>query len=102
MSDKHDGGSDLPPVTNPDRIREVCANELFSIEVGGGFVKLVFGMRQMHESEKGKPPAMVRRVTNSLVLSAAAGDDLTKKLLTIGRAIQQHQMLTKKPDTKSN
>lgn len=99
MKTKHGG---VPPPTDPDNVKEVAADEIFTIEVGGGFVTIVSGKRRVHEMPE-QPPLIERRVVSRLVLSQAAADDMINKLLAMKSAAQQmHAVPVSKPDIFKN
>jgi hypothetical protein len=97
----------VPPPIDPDNVKEVAADEIISIEVGGGFATLVLGKRRLIEVPE-QAPRIERRVVSRLVLSHAAMDDMLQKLMAMKAAAQQaaaqqpHAFAVKTPDIFKN
>jgi hypothetical protein len=83
------GGGNVPPPIDPDRVQEIAADEVLSIEVGGGMATLVFGKRRIIEQGPGRPPRIERVVKCRLVLSISALDDMMNQLIALNRATRQ-------------
>lgn len=94
-------GGDLPPPIDPNNVQDVCADEVLSIQIGGGICTLEFGKRRYREVPNGDP-VLERVVVNRLVLAHSALDDMMNKLLMMNRAAQQHQMLRKSDTGRKN
>lgn len=88
-----DAGRSMPTFIDPKEVDEVFADEILSVEVGGGVCTIVSGKRRIIQQPNDKPPIIERRVTSRLVLSIAATDELMKQLTSLKRLSQQHQAL---------
>lgn len=80
-----DAGRSMPTFIDPKEVDEVFADEILSVEVGGGVCTIVSGKRRIIQQPNDKPPIIERRVTSRLVLSIAA--------TSLKRLSQQHQAL---------
>jgi hypothetical protein len=93
---KKDG---IPPFVDPDGVQEVAADEVLSVETGGGMTTLVFGKRRMIEQGPDRPPRMERRVKARLVLSDSAVNTMIQQLMALSQA--RRQMTTPPPGESS-
>jgi hypothetical protein len=84
MADKKTGG--MPPPIDPDHVQEIAADEVLTVETGGGMTTLVFGKRRLVEQGAGRPPRIERHVKSRLVLSDAAVNEMMHRLIALSQA----------------
>ena len=82
-----------PELRDPHSVPEVFANEVSTVEVDNGIVRLTLSSRRM-KAANNKTPEQERVVTSRIALPTSAIDDMINKLFQLRDAMNNHQAIS--------